>query len=132
MQKKTTHRPQRIGDQMKRELAQLLQFEVSDPRLNGVTIIDVIMSKDLSNAKVYFSILNEEDVPEAKAAFKGATGFFRKQIAGLMDLRIVPQLSFMYDASILNAQKMSTLIDQAIAQDNQNQNKQGKKKSSEE
>lgn len=117
MQKKTSHRPERIGDQIKRELAQLLQFEVKDPRLSTVTIIDVELSRDLSHAKVFFSILDENDIDEAKAAFKKASGFLRKQIASAMELRIVPQLSFIYDESILKAQQLTALINQANEKD---------------
>src|SRR5262245_56398054 len=112
MNKKSNHRPKRVGDQIKRKLAQLLQFNTQDPRFSGVTVIDVEMSPDLSHAKIFFSILREDKLNDAMEAFKKASGFFRKKIADNMDLRIAPQLVFIYDESILRAEKLSTLINQ--------------------
>ena len=117
MQKKSSHRPERIGDQIQRELARLIQAEVRDPRLNHITLIDVDMSPDLSHAKIFFSTFKETEVAPALEAFKKAAAFLRRKVGSAVKLRIVPELHFLYDESILKGQKLSALIDEAIESD---------------
>ncbi|QLF94389.1 30S ribosome-binding factor RbfA [Pseudomonas sp. ABC1] len=114
-------RTQRIGDQMQRELAQLIQREIKDPRLGLVTITAVEVSRDLSHAKVFITLMGQD---EDEAAIKGnlrilndANGFLRMQIGKVMKLRSVPQLHFHYDASIRNGAQMYSLIERALAED---------------
>jgi ribosome-binding factor A len=113
-------RTQRIGDQMQRELSQLIQREVKDPRLGLVTVTAVDVSRDLSHAKVFITVMGKdstEDIAENLEALKSASGFLRMQLGKSMKLRSVPQLHFHYDASIRRGAELSALIERAVAED---------------
>jgi ribosome-binding factor A len=106
-------RSNRIAEQMRRELADLLQFEVKDPRVGMVTITEVEVTGDMAHAKVFYSAA--AGTPELQAGLEKASGFLRTQIAKRMLLRTVPQLHFEYDASADYGMKMSKLIDEAMS-----------------
>lgn len=108
-------RSQRVAEQIQRELADLLQFEVKDPRVSMVTITEVEVSGDLAHAKVYYSA--SEGSPELQKGLEKAAGFLRSQLSQRMLMRTVPQLHFVYDASIERGMRLSRLIDDAVAQD---------------
>jgi ribosome-binding factor A len=108
-------RSQRVAEQIQRELADLLQFEVKDPRVSMVTITEVDVTGDLAHAKVYFSA--PENPPDLMLGLQKAAGFLRSQLSQRMLMRTVPQLHFVYDASIERGMKLSRLIDDALAQD---------------
>lgn len=105
---------------MRRELADLLQFEVKDPRIGMVTITEVEVTGDMEHAKVFYSA--QAGTPALQAGLEKSAGFLRTQIAKRMLLRKVPQLHFVYDASIDYGIKMGKLIDEALASEN-NSNK---------
>jgi len=108
----------RIAEQMRRELADLLQFEVKDPRVGMVTITEVEVSGDMAHAKIYYSAAKPSD--SLQQGLEKSAGFLRTQVAKRMLLRTVPQLHFVYDASIDNGMKMAQLIDAALASDSKN------------
>lgn len=112
---KAFSRSSRIAEQMRRELADLLQFEVKDPRVGMVTITEVKVTGDMAHAKVYYSA--KEGTPELQKGLEKSSGFLRTQVAKRMLLRTVPQLHFEYDASADYGMKMSQLIDEALGQD---------------
>lgn len=117
-------RTQRIGDQMQRELSQLIQREIKDPRVGLVTITAVEVSRDLSNAKVFVTVMGREAdddaaVEESRKVLQGAAGFLRVQLGKAMQLRTIPQLRFHYDASIRRGVELSALIERAVAEDQQ-------------
>jgi ribosome-binding factor A len=105
-------RTDRIAETMLRNLAQIIQQEITDPRMRGlVTISAVKVSKDLSHAKVYFTVLNDE--PEhAATILNTAASYLRTLLAKTMKLRIIPQLHFVYDESIEYGKHLSRLIDE--------------------
>ena len=109
-------RSRRIAEQIQRELAHVLRFELKDPRVsNLVTITDVEVSPDQSHAKVFFTLLGDQKTIDATAeGLKRATGFLRSQLAQRMKLRTVPQLDFRYDASVERGVALSRLIDEAV------------------
>ncbi|HCV76456.1 MAG TPA: 30S ribosome-binding factor RbfA, partial [Pseudomonas sp.] len=111
----------RIGDQMQRELALLIQREIKDPRLGMVTITGVDVARDLSHAKVHITVLGKDDDADAIkqniGILKDAAGFLRQQLGRAMKLRTVPQLSFQYDESIRRGAQLSALIERAVAED---------------
>jgi ribosome-binding factor A len=115
-------RSRRIGEQIQRELSEVIRLELKDPRVSGlVTITDVEVSQDQSHAKVFFTILGDaEKTDETAAGLKRAAGFLRTQLAQRMKLRTVPQLEFKYDASVERGLKLSRLIDEAVASDPKN------------
>ena len=108
-------RSHRVAEQMLRELAQLLQFEIKDPRVGMVTITQVEVTGDMAHAKIFYSVAAASDA--IQQGLEKSAGFLRTQIAKRMLLRTVPQLHFVYDASIDNGMKMAQLIDAARATD---------------
>ncbi|WP_086480096.1 30S ribosome-binding factor RbfA [Oceanospirillum sanctuarii] len=113
-------RTDRIAEQLQKELAQIIQFEIKDPRLGMVTVNDVQISRDLSFANVYITVLGKDSAEEAKedlAVLNRAAGFLRREIGKAVKLRIVPQLKFDYDSSLVRGRKLSSLIEEAVAAD---------------
>lgn len=108
-------RSDRVAEQIQRELADLLEFEVKDPRVGMVTITEVEVSGDLAHAKVFYTA--HEPSPTLQQGLEKMSGFLRTQLAKRMLLRSVPQLHFVYDASIDQGMKISRLIDDALAGD---------------
>ena len=121
-------RTQRIGDQMQRELALLIQREIKDPRLGLVTITGVEVSRDLSHAKIYITIMGRDDEEAVKGNLRilnEAAGFLRMQLGKAMKLRSVPQLHFNFDASIRRGVELSSLIERAVAEDRKHSDERG-------
>ena len=115
---KEFNRTDRVADQIQRELASLIQFEVKDPRVGMVTITAVEVSKEFEYARVFFTVLGDEAVRQATTkGLTRAAGFLRRELAHRLKLRSTPELQFVYDQSIDNAAKMSELISAAVASD---------------
>ena len=113
-------RTQRVADQIQKELAQLIQLEMKDPRLGMVTVSAVEVSRDMSFADIYVSFLGVDDqqkIDQSLKVLSQATGFLRSQLARAIKLRFTPQLRFFYDNSLRRGAYLSSLIDEAIAQD---------------
>jgi len=112
-------RTRRVGEQIQREIAQLVQQEIKDPRIGLVTISAVKLSRDMSHANIFFTILDEsQSVEETVKVLEGAAGFLRHELAKRMQLRIVPHIHFKYDESISYGNELSALIDKAINMEN--------------
>lgn len=113
---KNPSRPERIGEQIQKDLAALIRTEVKDPRVGMVTLTGVEVSSDYHHAKVFFTALGEPDAAErAGLGLERAKGFLRKQLAAGLNLRIVPELHFVHDQSVVRGIELSRLIDDAIA-----------------
>jgi ribosome-binding factor A len=116
--KRTSQRAQRVGDQIQRELSDLLKNEVKDPRVGPVTITAVDVSGDLSHATVRFTHLaGKETGNDAAKALSRTAGFLRSELSRRLNLYSVPQLAFAYDDSIESGIRMSQLIDEAVSSD---------------
>lgn len=104
------YRQNRINDAVKQEMAQILR-DVKDPRIAGslVSITAAEVSPDLKFAKIFFSVLGE-DKNEILKALKGASGFFRSELARRINLRITPQLTFEYDGSMEYGANISSIL----------------------
>jgi ribosome-binding factor A len=111
-----TSRPQRVADEIQKELARLVQFELKDPRLGMVTITGVEVTRDFAWADVWFTVLSG-DREKSQAALQSATGFLRTQIARAIKLRVAPQLRFRFDEAPSRGVEMSALIAEARQQD---------------
>jgi ribosome-binding factor A len=109
-------RLERINDEIQREIGNLLIKESRDPRLKMLSITGVSISNDLSHAKIFYSMLdpNPKHLESVKNALSKASAFFRTRLANLIDLRITPKLSFIYDESLEKANHLSTLIDHSL------------------
>ena len=109
-------RTQRVADLIQKALAQILLQEVSDDRIRFVTVTSVTVSRDLSYAKVYISVLAEDKVKikEAVDMLNRIAKSLRYRLAQQVDLRIVPELKFVYDESTAHGFRISSLIDSAM------------------
>lgn len=112
-------RSTRVAEQLRRELSELLRFGVKDPRVEGASVTDVEVSKDLSYAKVYFSRLEDdpETIAETQQALTRAAGYLRRELARMLRLRHVPELRFIHDRSIAEGMRMDELIAKARRKD---------------
>jgi ribosome-binding factor A len=110
-------RTSRIGEVIMRELAQMIQQELSDPRVGMVTVSHVDVTSDLRYAKVYVTRLNgvesEQDVDECIAGLTNAAGFLKRGIAKRVEIRSIPELRFLYDKSLEHGFHMDELIAKA-------------------
>ena len=106
-----TGRPQKIGDQIQRELSDLLRREVRDPRVGMVTLTAVEMSPDCTHATVFYTCLDAAHASEAAEGLRHAAGFLRSHLAKRIRLFTTPDLRFVYDESIERGARLSQLID---------------------
>lgn len=111
-------RTERVGDLIQKELAQLIQHEVNDPRVGVVTVSAVTVSKDFAYAKVYISALgSEQEIVEVVAVLNHASGYLRHKLSQIIKIRVTPQLQFVFDDSITRGHKLNELIDYALEND---------------
>jgi len=108
-----THRIERINNLIRREISELLQRQVKDPRLGGfVAVTEVSTSPDLKYAKIFISqIGGEEGNQETLSVLAGASGFLRNELAKRLNLRRIPELSFQWDDSIERGAHLLQLMD---------------------
>ena len=109
-------RSERVAQTVTRHLAVILRSEVKDPRVSGLTITEVEVTKDLRQAKVFVTSMLDDapSIEDTMQALESATGFLRRSLARAVDLRHCPNLVFVYDNSISESARMSALIDQAL------------------
>lgn len=102
---------ERISDALIEQISYIIANEVKTGNIKFVTITDVKVSSDLSYAKVYFTVLDEDKINETAKALKEASGFIRHELRDRVDIRQIPELTFVYDESIKHAQKIEDIID---------------------
>ena len=111
-------RGDRLGAQIQRELAALVRDEIHDSRLGMITIQEVRVARDLSYAKVYFTVLgNELDAREVTRHLNEAAGYLRHLLGQRIIVRSVPELHFTYDESVERGMHLSSLIEKAVRSD---------------
>jgi ribosome-binding factor A len=105
----------RISEEVKKEISNIIQNEIKDPRLpNLVSIIACNVTKDLSHAKVFISVLgSEEEKKNAIMALKSAAGFIRRELGHRVKLRATPEIHFELDTSIEHGMYINKLLDEA-------------------
>lgn len=108
---------ERIASQMEKEISYILSTEIKDKDIHFVTVTDVKVTNDLSFAKVYVTVLNEETKKETMEALNSASGFIRKTLADRMEIRHIPELEFIYDESIAYGNKIEHIIKQIHEED---------------
>lgn len=110
-------RTHRVGGQIQRELAQLIQQELRDPRLGLVTISAVEVSKDMTHAKVFITVMNpEQDINNTLKVLKKASGFLRHALGKRIVLRVIPELHFVYDKSLDEGMRIDALLNAVAAE----------------
>ncbi|CAJ1806176.1 30S ribosome-binding factor RbfA [Aeromonas jandaei] len=114
-------RTRRVGQQIQREIALILQREVKDPRIGMVTVSDVEVSRDLNYAKIYVTFLQLENdaerINEGLKALTEAAGYIRSLLGSAMRLRVVPELRFFYDQTLVEGMRLSNLVTNTIRED---------------
>jgi len=120
-----THRIEQVNKLIRREISELLQRQVKDPRLDSfVAVTEVSTSPDLRHAKIFVScIANEEEKQDTLSALATAAGFFRNELARRLRLRRIPKLSFQWDDSIRQGDHLLQLIDQVTTPGTSDQDK---------
>lgn len=120
-------RSDRVGDQMQREIARLIQREVKDPRLGMITISEVKVSRDYGYADIYITLLSAEElteddeiVQENLEILQEAAGFMRGRLGKIMTLRVIPRLRFHFDKLAGESRRMESLIKRAVNSDELN------------
>ena len=101
---------ERVARDLRDKLAAIVEERVSDPRLRGVSIVEVRPSPDLSYARVFYRTLG--DPREAKRALRKATPFLRRCLAENLRLRRVPELDLRHDPSVETAQRIESILDE--------------------
>ncbi|MBR3199224.1 MAG: 30S ribosome-binding factor RbfA [Bacilli bacterium] len=102
---------ERISDALIEQISYIIAKEVKHKDVNFVTITDVKVSNDLGFAKVYFTVLDESKKEVTLKALKEASGFIRHELRDRVEIRQIPELSFVYDDTIKEAQKIENIID---------------------
>jgi len=107
-----SHRPDRVGDQIRQELSELLsRGAVHDPGIGFITLTRVKVSPDLQLARVYYTTMGDEEARKQTAkALERATGFFRRQVGERLQLRRVPELKFQFDESIGHQDRVEQIL----------------------
>ncbi len=105
------HRPDRVADQIRAEIATMLAREVHDPGIGFLTVTHVHVSSDLQVARVYYTTLGSEDERRASSkALHRAAPFFRHQIGQRLRLRRVPTIEFVFDKSVETEDRVERLL----------------------
>ena len=113
-------RSDRVAQEIQKEIAVILQREVKDPRIGLVTVSDVEVSSDLAYAKVFVTFLFDHDEQAITQGMKGlekAAPYIRTLLGKTMRLRIVPEIRFIYDESLVEGMRMSNLVSNVIRED---------------
>ena len=113
-----TLRSTKVGEQMKKELGDIITRKLKDPRVGFVTVTDVEVTGDLSMATVYITVLGDEE--QQASTLKGlekAKGFIRSEIGKRIRLRIVPEITFAMDESIAYGNRIESLLSELKRED---------------
>jgi len=112
-------RKDRVGDLIKREVSQMIQQELKDPGIGFVTVTGVEVSPDLKRAKIFYSVLGEEDSKrESASALKRACGFIQHEIGKRLRLKHIPEISFQFDSSVEYGAHIEELIQKIHQKEN--------------
>jgi ribosome-binding factor A len=104
-------RASRVADLVLREIADLVMKKLKDPRVQGITVTGVDVSRDLRHARVYFSLIGDEtEILRAQAGLDSAKGFIKREIGFRLDLKHVPDLVFRHDPSLEEGRRMEKLL----------------------
>ncbi len=112
-------RADRVAQQIQREIAVILQREVKDPRVGMVTVSDVELTRDLQHAKIFVTFfLNEvDDIEAGVKTLNDASGYIRILLGKAMKLRVVPEIRFVYDKTLVEGMRISNLVTNTVRDD---------------
>lgn len=113
---KSFSRSDRVAEQIRRELAELIRLQLKDPRVRWVTLTDVEVTPDYVHAKVFYTTLNDSSDPrETEQGLRRSASFLRRELGRRIKLHHIPELHFVYDTSVEHGRKLSQLIEEAVA-----------------
>lgn len=116
------HRDNRISEELKKEISDILFQDIKDPDIGFVSIIKTDVSHDLRVAKVYYSVMgNDEVIEKTQKAMKRSAGFIRREVARRMSLRYTPELVFIYDTSIEHGIRIAKILEDENKKHNSNE-----------
>ena len=108
----------RVGEQIRRELTILIREAVKDPRVADFSISEVIVSQDLSNAKIFYSPYSDHpDIEGLQAGLQSSAAFMRKELGKILRMRSIPQLAFYYDDTEERSARLEKLLEQQHSSD---------------
>lgn len=114
----TQHRAERLSEELKKELADIIHNYLRDPRIGFVSFTDVEVTKDLRHAKIYFSVLGDQETREnTSLGLEKAKGFIRTELSKRLKLRYTPEISFKYDESMVYGAKITELLNRVNKED---------------
>jgi ribosome-binding factor A len=115
-------RSSRLAEQIRRELAELIRLELKDPRVGPITLTAVELTPDYAHAKVFYtSLADVAGRRDIDAGLRRASGFLRRQLGQRIRIHTLPELHFVFDESIERGERLSRLIDEAVAADRKRQ-----------
>lgn len=104
-------RAEKVAEQIHKEVTQMLMFNIKDPRLSGVTITGVKVSKDIGSARIYFTVSDDENArKDAERGLKSAAAYIRRELSQVMRLRFIPEIRFQYDESVGYGRNIDSLL----------------------
>ena len=107
----------RVADQIQRDLAEIIAYDLKDPRVGMITITEVQVTPDYAHAKVFFTMLNDdpEAIQNTVTGLSKASGYIRGQLGRRLTIHTLPELHFVHDSSTARGMELSKLIDEANA-----------------
>ena len=116
--KKNNNRMGRIDEEYKKELSQIISYELKNPNVTGmISITKVKVTSDLKYAKIYVSILNSKDISKTMQGLKQSAGFIRSELAKKVNLRNTPELIFEIDDSIEYGARIDSILKEILPKD---------------
>ena len=116
-------RKDRVGDQIRKEVSQIVQKELKDPGIGFVTITDVELSEDLKNAKIFYSVLGDEKSKlDSRQALDRAVFFIQREIGKRMRLKYTPKMRFIFDNSLEKGARIEKRLEQIRSSQTEEEN----------
>jgi len=112
-------RTRRVGEQIRRDLAEIIRLRLDDPRMAMVSITAIDVSRDLGHARIYVTLVGGDQSERAEVVdhLNEVAGYLRGELGRKLRLRMTPQLRFLYDESVERGAQLSALIDEACSHD---------------
>ncbi len=111
----TGRRPERLAEQIKEEVSLIISGELDDPRVGFVTVIETKVSPDLKHAKIFVSVMGEDQqVAESMKALDHASGFIRYRLGSVMRIKRAPELRFIHDDTEKTAARIEELLSEEV------------------
>ncbi|MGB4467018.1 MAG: 30S ribosome-binding factor RbfA [Azovibrio sp.] len=112
---KSFSRSDRVCEQIRRDLADIIRTELKDPRIGMISLTAVELTPDYAHAKIYFTTLDTSHLPEIQVGLRRAGGFMRRELGRRVRIHTLPELHFIHDDSLERGASLSRLIDEAAA-----------------